>query len=91
MDTTKYLEPSPHQEDNAELVGKPPQKIPLEDLVGLGHPDSPLKAIRAKCLDCVYSLSEVRKCVQYSCPLWPMRMGKNPFHKRSSHNREASK
>ena len=37
-----------------------------------------LKAIRAKCLDCAYIPSEVRKCVQTDCPLWPLRMGRVP-------------
>lgn len=31
-----------------------------------------------KCLDCVYDPSEVRKCVQTDCPLWPLRMGHVP-------------
>lgn len=55
----------------------------------------PLKAIRQKCLDCcVYKPSEVRRCHITSCPLWPYRMGKNPFHKRTmteKQKQEASK
>ena len=44
---------------------------------------SPLKAIRLKCLDCsVYSVAEVRECFAKSCPLYPFRMGKNPFRKK---------
>ncbi len=40
---------------------------------------TPLKAIRAKCLDCVcFQPSEVRKCPAKECPLWPFRMGRNP-------------
>lgn len=42
-----------------------------------------LKVIREKCLDCcVGQPSEVRKCHISDCPLWPYRMGTNPFHKR---------
>lgn len=42
-------------------------------------PPTPLKAIRAKCLDCVcFQPSEVRKCPAKECPLWPFRMGRNP-------------
>jgi hypothetical protein len=51
----------------------------------------PLKAIRAKCLDCcVDSGKEVRLCPcgpgsllesPEPCPLWPYRFGKNPNRK----------
>lgn len=45
---------------------------------------TPLKAIRGKCLDCCgYQYSEVRECHIKGCPLWPYRMGKNPFHQRN--------
>ena len=42
-----------------------------------GHkPQSPLRAIRAKCLDCsCYQISEVRLCEAVKCPLWPFRAG----------------
>ena len=40
---------------------------------------TPIKAIRAKCLDCSGgSAQEVRLCVIPECPLYPYRMGKNP-------------
>ncbi len=40
---------------------------------------TPVKAIRAKCLDCsAGSRAEVRLCVMPDCPLFPFRMGKNP-------------
>ena len=45
-----------------------------------GQPESPLKAIRAKCLQCCcYMPSEVAACEIVKCPLHPFRMGKNPF------------
>lgn len=49
-----------------------------------GHIKKPLlKVIREKCLDCcVYQPSEVRLCACKKCPLWPYRMGINPFHER---------
>lgn len=44
---------------------------------------NPLRAIRAKCLDCSGgSWTEVRNCPSQECELWPFRMGKNPFRKR---------
>jgi len=43
---------------------------------------SPLKAIRAKCLDCAYNATEVRLCPSTNCALHPFRFGKNPYLKR---------
>ena len=43
---------------------------------------TPLKAIRANCLDCAAGQpSEVRSCVIPECPLFPYRFGKNPNRK----------
>lgn len=40
---------------------------------------TPLKAVRAKCLDCCCgSHQEVRLCPAQNCALWPYRMGKRP-------------
>ncbi len=40
---------------------------------------TPLKSIRAKCIDCSGgSLKEVRLCPVTDCPIFPYRMGKNP-------------
>ena len=42
-----------------------------------------LRAIRLKCLDCsCFQLGEVRDCPVTTCPLYPFRLGKNPFRKR---------
>jgi len=41
---------------------------------------TPIKAIRAKCLDCSGGSSkEVRLCPAEGCPLWPYRFGKRPL------------
>lgn len=43
---------------------------------------SPLRAIRAKCLDCSCgSANEVRLCPIMDCPLYPFRSGHNPNRK----------
>lgn len=43
---------------------------------------TPLKAIRAKCIDCCCGqMYEVTKCVCDDCPLWEYRMGHNPARK----------
>lgn len=40
---------------------------------------SPMKAIRAKCLECCDGSSiEVNACVVYDCPLFQYRFGRNP-------------
>jgi rhamnogalacturonyl hydrolase YesR len=43
---------------------------------------TPLEAIRAKCLDCVYDAGEVKLCTVVKCPLHAFRFGKNPYVKR---------
>ena len=44
---------------------------------------NPLKAIRAKCLECCGgSPKEVRLCPDVSCALHPFRTGTNPFPRR---------
>lgn len=43
---------------------------------------SPLRAIRMFCLQCVETANDVRNCICTSCPLYPFRMGKNPFRHR---------
>ena len=52
-----------------------------QDLEAIGHTRrSPMTVIRAKCLDCsAGQQSEVRRCTAVKCPLWPYRMGSNPF------------
>ena len=44
---------------------------------------SPIKAIRAKCLDCCCGqANEVKLCTCKDCPLYAFRFGKNPYHTR---------
>lgn len=81
---TDYLQTSPFEADNGERIGKVPTDLSKDELALLGHPQSPAKAIRAKCLDCCgENAAEVRKCTATDCPLWPFRMGRNPFHARA--------
>ncbi len=45
---------------------------------------SPTKAIRAMCVYCMNGQPrEVAKCTAPQCPLFPFRMGRNPFHGRA--------
>ncbi|WP_417798921.1 hypothetical protein [Terasakiella pusilla] len=44
---------------------------------------SPLKAIRQNCIECSGgSKHEVKLCTVEHCPLYPFRLGRNPFMTR---------
>ena len=74
-----------HSSTDNGLVGANPLVLGGTVLVAAGiKPLTPLKAIRARCMDCCGgSRSEVRKCVAHDCASWPFRMGKNPFAMRN--------
>ena len=41
--------------------------------------DTPIKAIRKKCLDCICrQVIEIRECLVIECALYPYRMGRRP-------------
>ena len=41
--------------------------------------DTPIKAIRKKCLDCTCGqVKEIRECTVIKCALYPYRLGKRP-------------
>ena len=74
---------SPYPADEGELIGKHPSEVPLPILSRYHRENNPLKALRARCLDCCCGVaSEVRKCVSVECPSWPFRMGVNPFRQK---------
>ena len=46
---------------------------------------TPIKAIKAKCLDCCCGQrDEVKSCPVTDCPIWDFRLGKNPNRKKRS-------
>lgn len=50
---------------------------------------NPVKAIRAKCLDCCCgSPEEVRQCPCENCALYPFRFGKNPYRAKREYTEE---
>jgi hypothetical protein len=52
---------------------------------------TPIKAIRAKCIDCCGGVMyQVRECGCSDCSLYPYRMGKNPNRKRNAEQTEAT-
>jgi hypothetical protein len=75
------------RQDGRAVEGVDPRQLTTEELNEHFQRMSPLKAIRAKCMDCsVYKRTEVRKCTVIDCPLWPFRMRKNPWLKRKKQN-----
>lgn len=71
-------------EGKKELASKPPEFWGRKGLGKIGHRKRPiLKTIRAYCIQCgVYQPKEVKLCQFVTCPLWPYRMGTDPFRKR---------
>lgn len=50
---------------------------------------NPVKAIRAFCVECFGGLnSEIKKCQSIDCPLFPFRMGKNPYRTKREMTQE---
>lgn len=70
---------------DGESLGRDPRSISAVEWEEAGIGARPLlHAIRDKCLECcVGNDAEVRKCAAIDCALWPYRMRKNPFHKRT--------
>ena len=62
-------------------AGRDPRTMSEADFVALGHRKRPiLDVIRENCIDCMAgNQAEVRRCAAIRCPMWPYRMGTNPF------------
>lgn len=49
----------------------------------MNYQKNPVKAIRKKCLECMgNSRREVLDCPSTECPIYPFRLGKNPYRTR---------
>jgi hypothetical protein len=76
---------------DGETEGLDPRETPRNLLEEIGHSQMPLlRVIRAKCLDCSHTASEVRRCSAVDCSLWPYRMGTNPFRAERSDAQKAA-
>ena len=68
------------------LANRQGREVELDDdqLEELGHKKRPLlRVIRDMCLRCVCgSSSEIRRCTSVACPLYPYRLGKDPYSTR---------
>ena len=68
---------------NGRKWGRNPNQLTPADLEAEGHqPMPPLLRMRAMCLDCRAS-DEIAVCARISCPLWPVRLGFDPWKKGS--------
>jgi hypothetical protein len=80
---SKHTESATVEGQPAE-IGRDPRQMSETDLIALGHQKRPLlRVIRANCIECAgNSETEVRRCRMIACPMWPYRMGTNPFQRR---------
>lgn len=71
---------------DGETVGRDPRSLTPADLDSINIPrQSPLAAVREKCLDCMCgSRTFVRECQSATCALWPFRMAVNPYRQPPS-------
>lgn len=80
--TTSRL--SAYLEGKQALHTTPPTLAQPQNRGTSGPAQSPLRAIRAKCLDCCGGQpSEVRACPVTRCDLYPFRLGKRPQNNRA--------
>jgi hypothetical protein len=72
--------------------GRDPSELPKELLERAYEPAPLLRVIRDKCFWCSNgSVGEIRACTAVGCPLWPYRLGKNPFTRRKGNSRSLPK
>lgn len=58
-------------------------------MINIKQITNPVKAIRAKCLDCCCgSATEVSLCPCADCSLYPFRFGKNPYRTKREYTEE---
>jgi hypothetical protein len=89
--TTQHIALGLTQNEDGFFEGCDPRQIPTSVLEEIGHKATPvLGVLRAHCLDCSHSVSEVRRCTSVSCALWPYRMGTNPFRAERSEAQRAA-
>lgn len=80
-----------HRESHPDgtTQGRDPRQMTAADFAEIGiERTSRGDAIRAKCLDCVYTPAEVRRCADRTCALWPFRMGTDPFREARTMSEE---
>lgn len=68
-------------EGEAAEIGRDPRTTTEAELNAAGHHKRRLlDAVRENCIGCCAGyVAEVRRCRMVQCPMWPYRMGTNPF------------
>lgn len=55
----------------------------LEFIRSISERKSPIKSMRANCLECMGNSSQaVKECASSNCHLWPYRLGIDPWRKK---------
>lgn len=87
--TRPHLE---YDEGEACQIGRDPRSLGAAGLRALGLSAEPiLAAVRRNCVDCAGgSPAEVRRCGMMACPMWPFRMGSNPWRAPASEAQRAA-
>ena len=90
---SSYTEAGMIEGEPAE-IGRDPRKMTEAELAAAGHHKRRLlDAVRENCIGCCAgNAAEVRRCRMVACPMWPYRMGTNPFSTKelSDEAREAA-
>jgi hypothetical protein len=71
--------------------GRDPRTMTVAELTAMGHPPiSRAEAIRKNCVECCCgNAAEVRRCHMTGCPMWPFRMGTDPYRAKQSEAQRA--
>lgn len=71
-------------EDEDDIVDEDPETAKLDPLEGFKGETitSVMKSVRAKCMQCSGTSYEIKKCMCFSCALYPFRLGKNPYRQK---------
>jgi hypothetical protein len=81
----QLLTRSPIGRDRGRMIGRNPRFLTAADYLSAGLVRrTPMKAIRAFCLECAGRPAEVRKGVAVRSPLGPMRRGRWPARRRGA-------
>lgn len=92
MERRMKQEDDPRLERNSfgEFEAIDPRRVESGVLRDMYPIQSPIKAIRAFCVECSgNNEAEARRCTAVGCQLWPFRMGSNVFHSRAGKKSDA--
>jgi hypothetical protein len=85
--------PTDELEEWQHPPGRDPRGMTVAELTAIGHPPiSRAKAIRQNCIECCCgNAAEVARCHMLGCPMWPFRMGTDPYRAKQSERQRAAR